>query len=61
MWANANGLFVLCERGRSYLLHDWQTGTLQLFDVATGQLKRIFTRRACSPLIVLLCDELTDV
>ncbi len=47
--------FALCERGHSYLLHDGHIGTLQLFDIATGQLKRTFTRRACSPLIVLLC------
>ncbi len=53
--------FALCERGHSYLLHDNENGTLQLFDVATGQLKRTFTRRACSPLIVLLCDELAHV
>jgi hypothetical protein len=59
--ASARDQFALCERGQSYLLFDSHIGTLQLFDVATGQLKRTFTRRACSPLIVLLCDELTDV
>ncbi len=59
--ASTRDQFVLCERGHSYLLCDVLNKTLQLFDVATGQLKRTFTRRACSPLIVLLCDELTDV
>ncbi len=53
--ANRDDQFVLCERGRSYLLRDSHTGTLHLFNVATGQLKRTFTPRACSPLIVLLC------
>ncbi len=53
--------FALCEGGHSYLLRDKYNHTLQLFDIATGQLKRTFTRRACSPLILLLCDELTDV
>ncbi len=59
--ASAYDRFVLCERGHSYLLHDNENDTLQLFDIATGQLKRTFTRRACSPLLVLLCDGLTDV
>lgn len=38
---------VLCERGRSYLLFDRAGKKLRLVDVATGQLKRIFTPRAC--------------
>ncbi len=50
--------FALCERGRSYLLCG--NDTLQLFDVATGQLKRTFTPRACS-VDFAICDELTDV
>ncbi len=58
---NTDDRFVLCERGHSYLLYGRRTGTLQLFDIATGQLKRTFTRCACSPLIVLLCDGLTHV
>ncbi len=53
--------FALCERGQSFLLREWHNDTLQLFDIATGQLKRTFRRRACSPLVVLLCDELTHV
>lgn len=35
--------FELCERGRSYPLHDHDKGRLQVFDLATGQLKRAFT------------------
>ncbi len=54
--ANMSDRFELCERGRSYLLHDNENDTLRLFDIATGQLKHTFTRRACSPLIVLLSD-----
>ncbi len=59
--ANMVDAFLLCERGHSYLLYDYHTGTLRVFDIATGQLKRTFTPRACSPLIVLLCGGLTHV
>ncbi len=46
--------FELCERGRSYLLRDFRKDTLQLFDIATDQIKRTFTPRACPP-TVLCC------
>ncbi len=59
--AHAYDEFALCERGHSYLLCGQHTDTLQLFDIAAGQLRRTFTPRACSPLIVLLCGGLTHV
>ncbi len=45
----SGGAFKLCERGHSYLLHDDHNHTLQLFVVATGQLERTFSTRACPP------------
>ncbi len=53
--ANTADLFALCERGHSYLLYGRHIGTLQLFDIATGQLKRTFTPRACSSVCALMC------
>ncbi len=47
--------FFLCERGCSYLLHGYTNQTLQLADVATGQLKRVFSS-CVYPLDTLLID-----
>ncbi len=48
--ASAYNQFSLCERGRSYLLRNAADGAMQLYDVATGRLKRVYTPRA-----LLLC------
>ncbi len=39
--------FSLIERGRSYVLYDYDTKVLQLVDLATQQCKRVFTPREC--------------
>ncbi len=44
--SDAHDQFVLCERGRSYLLRDDDAKTLRLFDLAKRQFQREYTPRA---------------
>ncbi len=44
--ADSDTQFSLCERGRSYLLHDAVSETLRLIDLTTHRSKRTFTPRA---------------
>ncbi len=56
---HSNVKFELCERGLSYLLLDLTKTTLQLMDLTSGQVKRVFELRTsppccCAVVVVLL-------